>query len=510
MPLNVIYSECSLQIWLDIAQNLNKDYNWQPCYWTGSKNFEKNVKKRFPNVVFHTNIDAVRGIPADDCKKLSIPALDQALLNKLAFCELISLRMMNRMDRQNTFSFEERERLFDMYVRYWSGVLDFFKPDVIVSPVSPHLIYDYVLYSLCKLRKIKTIMFVQTSIDGWIYPVEHFEVGSKSINSAYEKIKNSAKKNKYKGFNLSDDAVTHLEKLSGDYNKALPFYMKKQFEQKKLGTYTFKKIVKNPNDISNIMQKAKHLFTRGHYIKQRHKKIEESEMKGLEYMLGKLEGINKKNRLRSYYKKLEQEVDFERPYIYFPLHYQPENTTSPVGESYANQFLIIDLLSKCMPKDWILYVKEHSSQWHMLMHGECSRTTDFYNDVALMPNAKLIPLSASNFDLIDNSKAVVTVTGTTGWEAVVRGVPALIFGHAWYKNCEGVFYTPTEEKCREVLSNIQSGYKVDKKLVRLFVNILEQNCIKAYVDLAYKNVANISYEENITALAQTIKNFYKQ
>ena len=510
MPLNVIYSECSLPMWLDIAQNLKEEYNWQPCYWTGSKSFGKYVKKKFPHVVFHPNIDAVRGIPANDCKNLDFPVLDQSLLKKLAFNELIALRMMNRMDRRKEFSFEERERLFDKYVRYWSGVLDRFKPDVVVSPVSPHLIYDYVVYNLCKIRKIKTIMFLQTSIDGWIYPVERFEVGSESINSMYKKMEDSVRKNKSKKITLSDDAEKHLEKLSGDYTKALPFYMKKQFEQKKLGSYVFKKIVRDPDNILKMIQKAGYLFSRGHYIKKRGKKIEESEIKGLEYILCKLEGANTKNKLRLHYKNLEQKADFKRPYIYFPLHYQPENTTSPIGEYYANQLLIIDLISRCMPKDWILYVKEHSSQWHILMHGECSRTTDFYNDVAVMPNVRLIPLSTSNFELIDKSKAVVTVTGTTGWEAVVRGIPALIFGHAWYKNCEGVFYTPTEQKCRGTISKIEVGYKVDKKLVRLFAHVLEKNCIKAYVDLAYKKIANVSYEQNVDALTNAIKNFYKQ
>ncbi len=510
MLINAIFSECSTPMWLDIVQNLKDQYDWNPCYWIGAKSFESAVKHRFPNVIFHANVDAVRGIPASDCQNLKTPALDQPLLDNLAFYELIALRMMSRMDRNNAFSFEEREHLFHKYVRYWSSVLDHFKPNVVVSPVTPHLIYDYVLYRLCKIKKIKHVMFFQTSIDGWIYPVETFEEGPVAIKSSYSSATDIMKKDKkkYAKIKLSKDAEVHLQRTTGEYTAALPFYMKTQFEQNRIGLFLAKKILKHPDNMHSMIKKANFLFSREHYIKKRGKSLEESKIKGLEYLFYKLEGKRKKDSLRRHYKTLEKNVDFNQPYLYFPLHYQPENTTSPQGELYADQFLIIDLLAKCKPKEWYIYVKEHSSQWHVKMHGECSRTTEFYEEIASLPRVKLIPLSTPNFDLIDHAKAVVTVTGTAGWEAVVRGVPALIFGHAWYKDCEGVFYTPSEGECKSALSKIESGYAVDHELVRLFVHVLENNSVKAYVDLAYKKVAGVTPEQNISTLAETIQKFY--
>jgi hypothetical protein len=286
--------------------------------------------------------------------------------------------------------------------------------------------------------------------------------------------------------------------------------MKEQFEQNQLGSYFLKKIITHPDNISNMIRKGRVLFLKDHYVKQRGKKIEESNMKGLEYLWNRLEGVQKKNKLKQHYKKQEKPADFNHPYVYVALHYQPENSTSPQGESFTDQFLVVDLLSKCVPKGWNVYVKEHSSQWHIKLHGERARTTDFYDALAALTNVRLVPVSTPNFSLIDHAKAVATVTGTTGWEAIVRGKPVLIFGHAWYKGCDGVFYIPSEKTCKEALLKIAEGYKVEKEAVRLFVHAIEKVGMRGYVDVGYEKVADISYEENISALTYTIQNFFME
>jgi capsule polysaccharide export protein KpsC/LpsZ len=168
------------------------------------------------------------------------------------------------------------------------------------------------------------------------------------------------------------------------------------------------------------------------------------------------------------------------------------------------------MLSKFAPKDWKIYVKEHSSQWHIKLRGESGRPSDFYDKVSALPNVQLIPLSTSNFDLIDHAKAVVTITGTAGWEAAVRGKPVLIFGHAWYKFCEGVFYVSSKEDCKNAFLKIQSGYIVDKELVRLFLSAIQQIGVKAFIEPAYEKILNIPYEKNVSILTSTIHGFYSQ
>ena len=504
MTVKAIFSECSMPLWLDVAERLTQEHSWEPCYWIALPDFEQPVKKKFPNVVFHSTLDAIRGIDAPDCTNLKFPPLDQPLLEDLSFCESIALQMMNRMDPGGIFGYEERVRLYHHHVRYWTAVLNHFNPDVVISPVAPHVVYDYVLYELCKKENIRSMMFMQTTLVPLIYPVNNFESESNSLSSLYKSMLKS-RNNDVKAVTLSEHAEEYLSKISQDYSSAIPFYMASHKEQQFIGRYITKKVLQEPHYISHIRLQ----FSRGRYIKQKGKKIEDSDVRGWKYLLYVFEGTRKKNRLKRYYNKLMQEADFDCPYIYVPLHYQPERSTSPEGGVFANQLLMVELLSTCAPEGWSIYVKENPVQFQAVTAtGECSRTIDFYDDLAALPNVTIVPISTSSFELIDNSMAVATVTGTAGWEAVLRGKPTLIFGHAWYKGCEGVFYTPTKDMCRYALSKIQAGYIVDNKLVRLFVHALEQVSVRGYVGPAHEKVAGISHEENVAALTDAIHDFF--
>jgi hypothetical protein len=510
MTVRAIFVECSVPFWIDVVENLTQQHGWEPCYWTGDPAFKVQVKRAFPKVVFHSNIDAIRGISTPECRTLEPAVIDQPLLEELAFCQTVSLHMMNRMDRSNVFSFQEREQLFKQYLGFWSTVLDHFSPDVVVTPVSPHLVYDYVLYCLCKRKKIPTILFEQTSMDGWIYPEDRFETGSLALKNRYQELLRSWDSGSLKKIPLTAEATAYLQRVSGDYASAVPFYMKDQFAQNNLVAYLGKELLLHPNNIPEMMRKGRYLFSRSHYVKQKGKSIRDSDMKGFEYLFCKLEGLKKKNALKRYYQSLEKPAEFEQPYLYFPLHYQPENTSCPLGEAFVDQFLIVDMLARCVQAGWKIYVKEHSSQWHPKMHGECSRSTEFYDRAVALPNVQLVPVSTPNFELIDHARAVVTITGTAGWEAVVRGRPVLLYGHAWYKFCEGVFYVPSVDACKAALSKIQQGYTVDRERVRLFLSAVQEIGTNAYVEPSYAKIVNIPVEENISRLTMTLQSFHTQ
>jgi len=49
------------------------------------------------------------------------------------------------------------------------------------------------------------------------------------------------------------------------------------------------------------------------------------------------------------------------------------------------------------------------------------------------------------------------VTGTAGWEAIVRGTPALVFGDPWYKHAPGCFSTKTRDALQSALHAIHEN-----------------------------------------------------
>ena len=120
-------------------------------------------------------------------------------------------------------------------------------------------------------------------------------------------------------------------------------------------------------------------------------------------------------------------------YIYMPLHYIPESTTFTKAPMYINELMIIEAISKTMPINWKLYVKEHP-----MMVGE--REISFYSKVAKIPNVKLLDFKNHREpkDLIQKSKAVITITGSSAFEASILNKPAIVFGSAAYNVISGI------------------------------------------------------------------------
>jgi hypothetical protein len=100
---------------------------------------------------------------------------------------------------------------------------------------------------------------------------------------------------------------------------------------------------------------------------------------------------------------------------------------------------------------------------------------------------------------------VATGTGTSGWEGRVRGKPVLVFGHAWYKLCDGVFHVPTESACRAALKEIAAGFKPDPHKLRVFLRALEEVCVRGYTIPELAASAGISHEENVLAFTRAIE-----
>ena len=220
-------------------------------------------------------------------------------------------------------------------------------------------------------------------------------------------------------------------------------------------------------------------------------------------------GVFKKKKLFDHYRRLSRNADLAKPYVFVALQCEPERQTCPSGGVFGNQYLMIDLLSKCVPENWLIYVKEHPSQFKSYQIAERSRTTAFYDQISELHNVRLVSLETNSFELIDRAIASASVSGTVGWESVVRSKPMMLFGYSWYTGCEGVFVTHTQAQLISAIDSIQNNYRVDPMKVRLFASILEKEGIQGYIDRIYEKMDIIPLDTNVENLAVCIHRFYK-
>lgn len=176
-------------------------------------------------------------------------------------------------------------------------------------------------------------------------------------------------------------------------------------------------------------------------------------------------------KLEKTYKKVSVPADFHKKYIYFPLHMQPECTTIPqAGKSYYNHAVPIRILASVLPDDVYIYVKENPKQ----AYG--ARKKAFYKELLAIPHVVLVDPKTNTYELIKNSIAVSTLTGTAGWEGLFYQKPFIMFGYWVTRSAPGVFHVRTKEECKIAVDNILLGrISWNLKDLRLFFKAMDES-----------------------------------
>lgn len=176
-------------------------------------------------------------------------------------------------------------------------------------------------------------------------------------------------------------------------------------------------------------------------------------------------------------KTYREDIDLTAKFVYFPLHLQPEMTTSALGGIYANQLLAVERTAAVIPDDWYVYVKEYPRQTYLM------RDKYFFERLSLIPKVRPVSSKIDTFDLMRHSQFVATLVGTAGWEAISGGKNVLIFGDAWYRNLPGVFEYTTDLSIHDLLDyHIQHG-ELEQRLAELFKKTGNAMVSKDYLPL---------------------------
>lgn len=332
-------------------------------------------------------------------------------------------------DKFDLPTYNERYTLYIQQLRFWSDFLDKNDIRLYIRDHPGHGGYDHIIYHLCKYKNIPVIL--------------HFSM--------------------YPGYKfMFDDIYNFMPELKEEYEKNKAIYQDIEIDSIILPN-EWKKIIDQHWNKQSVQHKPI-VIPKGKLHRRRHKELEQS-----------------KKKLWNSYDRQCVSPNYSITYLYYALHFQPEASTSPLGGVFCDQLLIASILSQLGIQ---IYVKEHPRL-------SSNRTKEFYEYLLSLKNVYLIRRDQDSYKLIDNSLAVVTATGTAGWEAVLRGKPVLMFGHNFYQYAPGVFKVGSVNDCKSALSKI-SLLALNKKDVILFVLSLQPFIFKKgtqeHIDILCKRV----------------------
>jgi hypothetical protein len=394
-------------------------------------------------------------------------AIDADILYKLESCEVDFLRMIERIDYLDEMSFSMRKYAYLDHVKYWNNYLSIEQPQCVVFCNFPHEMYDYVIYSLCKIKGIRTLIFDDFNIlPDTLFLIENIEESCLDLKENFDRREKNTTLGKLKNY---------LDEFYLEKHDLTPIVIKKLAKESKIIYKLFDTLVK--------ISQNKIKLRKDSGIRYRPK------MFMAEYLL-----------LRFYNSISINSPNLDVQYIYMPLHYQPECSSNPMGGKYVDQFLIADLISQNLPDNTHLYIKEHPLQ---KKHG---RNGELYRRLNETKGITLIGRNFPSIKLINKCIAVATITGTAGWEGFLKGKPVLKFGSSFYQYAPCVFKIYSEQDLVKAIGKITAGLENSKADILAYVKAIEISSIDSWVlGFIKEPMSSISQEVAVNNIANALK-----
>lgn len=480
----------------EIINILKEKYNWNPSFVAANETEKEKYVKNFSSKNFA------------EIQKLKLSDFDYLNLKKIPigqdeFDKISSkiLQFLLILKDTNNYSYSLRERL--SYSRkifnFWNTILKNIKIDCIVFYTWPHTSVCYPLYLIAKFVFKKKILFIDV--------VEHFDNFYHTIGTQVE--------------NLSLPYVKYINEDNNieDVNKYIE-NVKQNKKYKRSDHLRLKKIYQNNYALKLLFYIFKSFFNLG-FLRN----------SGVDWKNGKKE-LNYKNsmtyteylffRLKlslkiSYFKFLYNSksiklADVKDNYIFFAAQLQPEALTTTFVGYYQDIFSILDIISSTKhDTDKIIY-KEHPDTFAQgePFYSPLYKNKTYWNEIFNYKDLNVISEKENIYETIDKSLMLVTQSSTTAIEAVIRGKPVLIFGNAWFSECEGIFKIQNYQDCVNAISKIKKGYKPDLKLVKKFLNSVAKSSYKGIIHDKFYELSVLEIKKNNIRIADLIYSKYKE
>ena len=348
------------------------------------------------------------------------------------------------IDYYNTFhkfSDHEISKIMEKECRLFEEILDEVKPDFFITTETayrPH----HLFYLLCKKKGIKVLMLNAANWGKHCY-----------ISGNYHKLDNF------------DELFTNRKALPTTFND-----IQNRLESKILSKKVSKFYQSHKNSKIKLMQAAFQLLVlsdnsneKTHYTYYGRKKLKVL-----------LSEIN--NSIKRWYRKkyidqnFLQEIIDDKPFIFLPLQQEPERSLLLSAPDYKNQIETVEYVSKCLPENFLLFVKEHPTQGS----GRDWREISQYKALQNNPKVRLIHPSVPADEIIKKSKLVISVSGTIALESAFLNTPSITIADNDYTLIPSISRLNSKNELQGLIENSLEK-KVEPSSIGKYLDILEEN-----------------------------------
>jgi hypothetical protein len=452
--LKYIFMTTGNKVWFDIASDLHDEGIATPVLWLGDDRNYLNVSDKFGNIAVRMLEFVHRPYNINNIN-YSGEYEDFFRSENYYKAKDICLKMMDRLDHYGTFSRADRECYFHNIATWALKHLYHHRPDSLIMVELAHSHAQYLIYQIACYLNLKIANFKDNPLvpflffqknDGKLIQ-KNFKSNEELSEKMIEEVKNYTKK---------------ISKLSSNIHKTYsPPYIEQQKNNRRLLP-----VIKNffAQDLIFFLKDIK--FNLFNYFKGIYNPINPYQ-NSLYVRFGMMK--KKKDNLIKACFSLAENFKFDKNYVYFPLHFEPEKSTNPEGGDFHDHFLALVALRKLLPLSTSIVVKEHPSQLHFLLKGSKGRSSLFYKLIKNIKGVIFVGIENDTFDLIRNSTLVATITGSVAIEAALVGKVGLVFGRTWYEGCPNTIKWNRDLTFEDLTSlKIQDEEKITNFLIDKF------------------------------------------
>jgi len=191
------------------------------------------------------------------------------------------------------------------------------------------------------------------------------------------------------------------------------------------------------------------------------------------------------------------------PYIFYPMHFEPEVSIQVFGKSFQNQIDVVRNLALSAPLGTKLLVKEHPRSVGF-------RKWSYYKKLLDIPNVELVNPFLPSLEIVKGSDLVAVISGSIGLEAVICGKPTLVFGKVPYQMLPQSMVHSCRDYCNlddTIADAIANHEHHEECLIRYFSAIISHSVpVNFYTELMSKSNRHSSASESAGSMTSQYRN----